>query len=110
MQCFIIFCRMVSNKMLTTLALTEKSFIELLKERKVLESALSKIWENTDGCADQYRFTSVLYLMSVISQCYSVIIDCDISAPGNGKEVFEGINVIDKGYIYQLMPNFQPLE
>ena len=27
-----------------------KHFIGLLKERKVLESSLSTIWENTDGC------------------------------------------------------------
>ena len=45
--------------------------------------------------------------MSVMSQCYSVIIDCGISAPGNGKEVVDGINAIDKRYIYQLMSNSQ---
>ena len=45
--------------------------------------------------------------MSVMSQCYSVIIDCGISAPGNGKEVVDGINAIDKRYIYQLMSNVQ---
>ena len=42
-----------------------------------------------------------------MSQCYSVIIDCGISAPGYGKEVVDGINVIDKRYIYQLMLNIQ---
>ena len=45
--------------------------------------------------------------MSVILQCYSVIIDWGISAPGNGKEVVDGINAIDKRYIYQLMSNVQ---
>ena len=45
--------------------------------------------------------------MSVMSQCYSVIIDCGISAPGHGKEVVGGLNVIDKRYIYQLMFNVQ---
>ena len=44
----------------------QKHFIELLKERKVLASALSKIWENTDGCAEQYICEYALYLMSVI--------------------------------------------
>ena len=43
--------------------------------------------------------------MSVMSQCYSGIIDCSISAPGNGKYVVGGINAIDKRYIYQLMSN-----
>ena len=40
-------------------------------------------------------------------QCYSVIIDRSISAPGYEKEVVNGLNEIDKRYIYQLMSNFQ---
>ena len=45
--------------------------------------------------------------MSVMPQFYSVIIDRGISAPGHGKEVVDGINVIDNRYIYQLMSNVQ---
>ena len=41
--------------------------------------------------------------MSVISQCHSIIIDQGISAPGHGKQFVDGINDIDKSYIYQLM-------
>ena len=37
-----------------------------------------------------------------MSQCYSVIIDRGISAPGYCKEVVDGINAIDKRYIYQV--------
>ena len=43
--------------------------------------------------------------MLVMSQCYSVIIDQVISAPGHGKEVEDGINAVDKRYIYQFMSN-----
>ena len=81
--------------------------IELLKEQKVLTSTLSTIWENTDGCADQYICASSLHLMSVLSQGYSIIIDQGMSAPGHGREVIDGLNVIDKRYIYQLMSNVQ---
>ena len=42
-----------------------------------------------------------------MSQCYPVIIDRGISAPGHGKEVVDGLNDIDKIYIYQLMSNVQ---
>ena len=42
-----------------------------------------------------------------MSQCYSIIIDRGISAPGNGKEVVDGINDVDKHYIYQLMSTVQ---
>ena len=45
--------------------------------------------------------------MSVISQNYSLIIDRGISAPGNGKEVVDGLNAVDKRYIYQLMSKVQ---
>ena len=46
--------------------------------------------------------------MSDMSQCYSVMIDRGISAPGHGKEVVEGLNVIKKIYINQcLMFNYR---
>ena len=44
-----------------------------------------------------------------MSQCYSFIIDCGISAPVHVKVVVDGINAIGKRYIYQLMSNVQLL-
>ena len=68
---------------------------------------MSKIWENTDGCAEQYRCASALYLMSVMSRCYSIIIDRGISVPRHVKEVVDGLNDFYKRYIYQLMSTVQ---
>ena len=62
-----------------------KRLISLLKDKKVLKTLLGKIWENTDGCAKQYICASAIYLMSLMSQCYFIIIDRGISAPGHGK-------------------------
>ena len=45
--------------------------------------------------------------MSVMSQCYSIITYRGISAPGHGKEVVDGLNSVDKSYIYQLMYKVQ---
>ena len=42
-----------------------------------------------------------------MSKTYSIIIDCGISSPGHGKEVVDGINAVDKCYIYQLMSKVQ---
>ena len=42
-----------------------------------------------------------------MSQCYSIIIYQVISAPGYGKDVVDGINAVDKRYIYQLMYTIQ---
>ena len=42
-----------------------------------------------------------------MSQTYYIIIDRGISAPGHGKEVVDGLNAVDKRYIYQLMSKVQ---
>ena len=68
-------------------------------------SESSTIWENTDRCEEQYICASALYLMSVMLQCYSVIIYPGISAPEIGNEVFDILNDIYKLYIHQLMSN-----
>ena len=84
-----------------------KRLISFLKEKTILTTSLSKIWGNNDGCAKQYRFASAMYLMSVMSQFYSIIIDLGISAPRHGKEVVYGLNAIDKRYIYKLISTVQ---
>ena len=45
--------------------------------------------------------------MSVMSHTYSIIIDRGISAPEHGKEVVDGLNAVDKRYIYQLISKVQ---
>ena len=84
-----------------------KRLISLLKNQQVLTISLSTIWENTDVCSEQYRCASALYLMSVMSQTYSLIINRGISEPGHGKELVDGLNAVDKCYIYQLMSKVQ---
>ena len=37
-----------------------KRLISLLNEKKIMTTSLSIIWENTDGCAEQYRCASAL--------------------------------------------------
>ena len=73
-----------------------KQLVSFLNIKQVLTTSLSTIWENTDGCEEQYRRASELYLMSVMSQTYSIIIYRGISAPGHGKEVVDVINSVDK--------------
>ena len=68
--------------------------------QKKLASTLSTIWGNTDGCVEKYRCASALKLMSVLSQLHSIIIDWGMSEPVHGKEVVDGLNAIDKQYIF----------
>ena len=70
-------------------------------------STFSTIWENNDGCAEQYICATELYLVSFLSQSHSIIFYRGISAPGHGKLMVDGLNSVDKRYMYQLMPNAQ---
>ena len=45
--------------------------------------------------------------MSVLFQRHSIIIDQCISASEHGKEVVDGLNAIDKRYIYQFISTVQ---
>ena len=81
--------------------------IGLLKDQKLLTSTLSTIWENTDGCAEQYICVSALYLMTILSQRHPIIFYRGISETGHGKGVVDGLNSIDKRYMYQLMSTVQ---
>ena len=40
-----------------------KHIIKLLKQQKNMPEKLSKIWGNTDGCAEYYICATALYLM-----------------------------------------------
>ena len=62
-----------------------KHLISFLKGKKVLTTSLSLIWENTDGCAEQYRCASAMYPLSVMYHYYSIIIYRGISAPWHEK-------------------------
>ena len=80
-----------------------KLIIELLNQHNIMLGILSTIWENTYGCAEHYICATALYLMSIFSLEFYVIIDRGISAPGYGREVVYGLNTTDKRFIFQLM-------
>ena len=59
-----------------------KQILTLLKQCNIMFAMLSKIWGNTDGCDEHYICATELYLMSMLSQAFSVNIDRGISALG----------------------------
>ena len=63
-----------------------------------MSNTLSTIWENIDGCTEHYICATVLYLMSMLSQAFSVIIDHGINLSGHSIEVVDGLNAIDKSF------------
>ena len=59
---------------------------------------MSTVWEDTDGCAEQYRCDLAIYLLTVLSSSYDIIIDRAINVPGHGNNVVDVLNGIDKRY------------
>ena len=74
-----------SKKDTTTTAEHSKRIIELLQNRTVFFSDTSTIWENTDGRAEQYCCTTVLYLLSMLAYAYNIIIDRGVGSPVHGR-------------------------
>ena len=57
----------------------------------------SILWEDTNGCAKQYMCALAIYLMTVFSSSYSIIMDRAVNSPGLVKRVVDGINATYKG-------------
>ena len=68
-------------------------------ESGILVSGMSIVWEDTDGCAKKYRCALAIYLMTVSSYSYGIILDREINAPVYIKNVVDGLNETDKRYL-----------
>ena len=64
-----------------------------------LVSGMSTVWEDTDGCANKYRCALTIYLMTVLSSSYGIIMYHAMNPPGHGKNVVDGLNATDKHYL-----------
>ena len=64
---------------------------------------MSAVWENTDGCGNQYICALVIYLITILSYSYSIITDCVIHVAGHGNCVFDGTNTKDRYYLKKQM-------
>ena len=76
--------------------------VHLLKtflESGRLVSGMSTVWEDTDGFANQYRCDFSLYLMTVLSSSYGIIMNRAINAPGYWNNVVYGLNATGKYYL-----------
>ena len=52
---------------------------------------------------DRYRCATVLYLFSMLSHAFNIIIEHGISASGHIREILYGMNDIDKSFISHLL-------
>ena len=60
---------------------------------------MSTVWEDTDGCANQYRCALAIYFMAVLSSLYGIITYHAINSPGHGKNAVDILNATVKRYL-----------
>ena len=65
----------------------------------ILVCAMSKVWKDANGCAKQYRCALAIFLITVLSSSYSIIMDIENNAPGHLKNVVDGLNETNKRYL-----------
>ena len=64
-----------------TTAVHRKTSIELLKNRQLIFSYLSTIWESTDGCNERCICGTALYLLLMLKHANNIIIYRVIGEP-----------------------------
>ena len=64
---------------------------------------MSTVWEDTDGCAKKYRCDLDIYLMTMVSASYGILMYHAINVPGNGNNFVDGLNATDKRYLKEQM-------
>ena len=57
------------------------------------------MWDQTYGCANEYRCYIAYYLMYFPSKSYQIVIDRAVDTPGHGKYVVDGFNAVQKRYL-----------
>ena len=80
-----------------------KNIMELLQKVKVLMTKKSTIREDKYGCAEQIRCSTELYLLSMLSHTYKILIHCVVEAPEHGIVFVDGLNATEKRFLTVLM-------
>ena len=62
-------------------------------------SGMLTVWQDTDGCANKYRCALSIYLMTMLSSSYGIIMDHAINATGHIKNVVDRLNTTEKSYL-----------
>ena len=87
----------LSDSKLQNAATTTAHLYKLLAivfEKKMIRGRT--MWDQTNGCAKQYRCSIAYYLMSSLSTSYQIVIDRVVYIPGHGKYVVDGFNYVQK--------------
>ena len=72
------------------------SFLTEILDQVMIKQESTTMWEETDGCAKQYRCATAMYLLLLISVRFNIVIDRAVRTPGHGKVVVNGLNATDE--------------
>ena len=67
-----------------------------LIESGIFVSVVSTVCEYTNGSTKKYRYALAVYLITVLSSSYVIIMDSSINAPGHEKNVVDVLNATEK--------------
>ena len=77
---------------------------------RILVYGMPTVWDDHNSCSKQYICALAIYLMTVLSSLYAIVMVPAINAPGHGKNVFNGLNTTDKSYLKEQMELIVNLE
>ena len=60
---------------------------------------MSTVWEDNDSCEKIFRCVLAVYLMTMLSSLYDIIMYRAINAPGHGNNSVNVLNPTDKHYL-----------
>ena len=104
MMCFTPFYDKIKQDDAKTAAY-RKLIIGFLNQLNIMYAKLSTLWGNIDGCDENYRYYTELYLFSISSQASSFMIKYGISAPRHDIKIVDGLNATENRFLFQLMSN-----
>ena len=87
-----------SNQDTATTYMHVSSFLKELLDQRMIKQESTTLWEETDGCAKQYSCATAMYLLSLISVRFNIVIDRTVGAPDHGKDIVDGLNSADKAF------------
>ena len=79
----------------------------MLQKINILHTTSSNIWENVDGCADQYIGATAFYFLSMLYHAHYIIFDRGVRESVHGNDVVGGRNSTYKSYLSMLITTVQ---
>ena len=75
------------------------NLLNKLFDSGILVCGISTLWEYTNGCAKKYRCYLAIYLMTVLSSSYVIIMYHGTNVLGQRNNCFDGLNATDNHYL-----------